>query len=169
MTFPSSAGDRNDGVGFVRGVGDGERISLPRWDMRVTVRAQDTGSALTVVENTMLPGHPGPVPHRHDRHDETFVILRGRLRFRIGDEFLTAGPGQTVFAGRNLVHGFANPFDEPAEWTLVLTPSGYERYFRALAAAFADTGALPRGDDLTDLMAEYATTPVPVLSDDVEL
>lgn len=151
--------------GVHRALIDGEGIELPRWHLRVVLRAEETAGTMTLVDNVMQPGHAGPPQHLHDGHDEAFLLTSGRLRFRIGDRFLTGEPGQVVYAGRGLAHGFANPFDEPATWVLALTPSGYERYFRALAAIYADRGFLPVGDELVGLMAEQATRQVDVLID----
>ncbi|MGL5816580.1 MAG: cupin domain-containing protein [Phycicoccus sp.] len=153
------------GVGVRRSHDEGEEIVLPRWQMRVTLRAEETAGVMTLVDNVMQPGHLGPPQHVHDGHDEAFLLTSGRLRFRLGDEFVTGEPGQVVYAGRGLAHGFANPFDEPAVWVLALTPSGYERYFRALAAVYADRGELPVGAELAELMAEQSTRTVDVFDD----
>lgn len=90
-------------------------------------------------------------------HDETFIVLEGRMRFRLGDGFHTAVPGETMFASRQLAHGFNNPFDEAARYIVLLTPSGYEDYFRQVAAHIAETGAMPDLDLTRDLMAQHRT------------
>jgi quercetin dioxygenase-like cupin family protein len=133
--------------------------------MRVTVAGDDTDGRLTVLNATMQPLQAGPRPHVHSGHDETFVLLAGRLRFRLGNDFHTAAAGETVFAGRFIAHGFSNPYDEPAGYVAILSPSGYEEYFKRVAEHVARTGSAPDADATTALMAEWDTVPAPELSD----
>jgi quercetin dioxygenase-like cupin family protein len=142
-----------------------ESIDLPGWSMDVRVASAESGGRLTVIEGRMAPHLPGPAPHVHAAHDETFVVMAGRLRFRVGSHFRTLGPGETVFAGRQLPHGFGNPYDEPARYVVVLTPSGYEEYFRKVADHVADTGNLPTASVTARLMREHDTILADPLAD----
>ncbi|WP_131744987.1 cupin domain-containing protein [Frankia sp. Cppng1_Ct_nod] len=151
--------------GFVRGRDEGRRIDLPNWSMLVKVTDGDTLGRLTVLEGRMGPRQPGPLPHVHEGHDETFVLVEGRLRFRVGDGFRTAVAGETVFASRRLAHGFGNPFDEPARYVAILTPSGYEDYFADVAEHVTRTGALPGRALTQELMAPHRTVLAPSLPD----
>ncbi len=143
--------------GFARTQDDGQPIELPGWSMRVKVTAADTQGRLTVLHGEMAAHLSGPLPHVHAGHDETFVVLAGRMRFRLGDRFHTAVPGETIYASRRIVHGFSNPHDEPARYVAILTPSGYEDYFRAVAAHVAGTGAMPDPALTGELMAQHQT------------
>lgn len=160
----SSAG-RQSARGFIRGREEGGRIDLPNWSMLLKVTAGDTLGRLTVLEGRMGPREPGPLPHVHEGHDETFVLVEGRLRFRVGDGFRTAVAGETVFASRLLAHGFGNPFDESARYVAILTPSGYEDYFAEVAEHVAATGAVPDRALTQELMARYRTVLAPALPD----
>lgn len=151
--------------GFVRGRAEGQPIDLPNWSMLVKVNAGDTLGRLTVLEGRMAPQLAGPPAHVHSGHDETFVVIEGRMRFRTGDTFSTAVPGEIVFASRQLAHGFNNPFDDPARYIAILTPSGYENYFARVAEHVARTGAMPDHEQARELMAEYDTVLAPPLAD----
>lgn len=133
--------------------------------MLVKVAGADTLGRLTVLEGRMAPQLPGPPAHVHDDHDETFVVLEGRMRFRVGERFYTAVPGETVFASRGIAHGFGNPFDEPARYVVILTPSGYEDYFSKVAEHVARTGAVPDAHQMQELLAQHQTVLAPPLSD----
>jgi quercetin dioxygenase-like cupin family protein len=124
------------------------------------VAASDTGGAVTILEGTMSAGHPGPMEHVHGQHDESFFVLEGSLRFRVGADYRTAIPGETIFASRGLAHGFSNPSSEPARYLCVLTPSGYEFYFHRLAEMIRRHGQRPDRATMLRLMSEYATFPV---------
>ena len=144
----------------------GRRIDLPGWSMRVKVGAEDTVGAVTVLDGRMAPRTAGAIAHIHDGHDETFVVLEGRLRFRLEDTFLTARAGDTVYAGRRLAHGFGNPFDEEAHYLVVLTPGGYEGYFFEVEEHVARNGTAPDASQARALMAKYATEAAPFVSDE---
>jgi len=164
VTF-GGVGSEQPVQGLVRGLGEGQSIDLPGWSMQVKVTAADTLGRLTVLHGQMAPQLAGPPAHVHAEHDETFVVLAGRMRFRIGDRFYTAVPGETVYASRWLAHGFGNPHDEPAHYAAILTPSGYEDYFRKVAQHVADTAALPDPALTAELMAQHATVLADPLTD----
>ncbi len=145
--------------GFVATPADGHAIELPGWSMSVKVGADATGGALTVVHARIDGGHPGPVEHIHDGHDETFFVLNGTLRFRLGDEYRSVAAGSTVFAPRGQAHGFSNPSDQPATYVVMLTPSGYERFFDRVADHVKQTGALPDRATAEAWMAALKTRP----------
>lgn len=145
--------------GFVVASGDGRAIELPGWSMLVKVGAEATGGAVTVVHGRMDAGHQGPAEHVHDGHDETFFVLTGTLRFRLGDSYRSVAAGSTVFAPRNQAHGFSNPSDQTASYLVVLSPSGYERYFEQVADHVRRTGALPGRATAEAWMAALRTRP----------
>jgi uncharacterized cupin superfamily protein len=133
--------------------------------MLVKVQAGDMVGRLTVLEGRMAPQLAGPPTHVHSGHDETFVVIENRMRFRTGDSFSTAVPGETVFASRQLAPGFNNPFDDPAGYIAILTPSRYENYFARVAEHVARTRAMPDHEQTRELMAEYDTVLAPPLAD----
>jgi mannose-6-phosphate isomerase-like protein (cupin superfamily) len=168
MTFDPPPGDEHDRqpvLGFARGRDEGPRIELPGWSMLVKVAAGDTLGRLTVLQGRMASRVAGPAAHIHHGHDETFVILEGRMRFRVGDRFHTAVRGETVFAGRHLAHGFGNPFDDPARYVAVLSPSGYEGYFTEVAEHVSRTGVMPDPELVRELMAQHRTVLAPAMPD----
>jgi mannose-6-phosphate isomerase-like protein (cupin superfamily) len=145
--------------GVVVTEGEGRLIELPGWSMLVKIGADDTGGTLSVVHGHMAATHAGPSEHVHDGHDETFFVVAGSLRFRLGDSYHRVDAGSTVFAPRGRAHGFSNPFDRPATYVVTLTPAGYERYFAKVAGHFKRTGALPDQATSAAWMAETGTRP----------
>jgi quercetin dioxygenase-like cupin family protein len=101
----------------------------------ILLRAEDTAGEISIVENTLEPGAPGPPLHHH-AFDEAFYILEGELTFQVEDDLLTAGPGELGFAPRGVAHTLANRSGAPARYLLVCTPAGFERVFaRRIAKA----------------------------------
>ncbi len=61
--------------------------------------------------------------HVHDRDDEAWYVLEGRLRFRLGDREVEAPAGAAVFGPRGVSHTFWNPGPEPARYLVIMLPS----------------------------------------------
>jgi mannose-6-phosphate isomerase-like protein (cupin superfamily) len=74
---------------------------------RGSLAGEALGGAVTVLAyGNDTPGE-GPRLHVHP-YDETFVILRGRARFFVGDEVIEAGAGEAVLGPAGVPHRFEN-------------------------------------------------------------
>jgi quercetin dioxygenase-like cupin family protein len=130
------------------GPGEGEAMQGPAGGpLRVLVRGTQTGGRLTAVENEIAPGD-GPPLHVHANEDESWQVLEGDLRFRLGDELHEAPAGSFVFVPRGVPHCFQNTGEGPARILVLFNPSGMEAFFDAFSAlpefdpaAFARIGA----------------------------
>jgi quercetin dioxygenase-like cupin family protein len=100
---------------------------------QILASAEQTGGVYGLVAATLMPAD-GPPPHVHHGEDETFYVIDGHLRFRIGDEELDAGPGCLVHAPRDVPHLFTVESPTARILTMV-TPGGLERFFAVLADA----------------------------------
>jgi mannose-6-phosphate isomerase-like protein (cupin superfamily) len=75
--------------------------------------------------------------HVHHRDDEAWYVLEGALKFQIGDEDFTAGPGGAVLAPKGVPHAYGNARQgQAARYLLVMTPK-----IRALVQALHEPGA----------------------------
>jgi mannose-6-phosphate isomerase-like protein (cupin superfamily) len=83
------------------------------------------------------PGtHPGRAIaglHLHRSDDEAWIVLEGRLGFRVGDEERVLGAGESILVTRGTPHSYWNPAAEPARYLLVMTPQ-IHRLIEALHA-----------------------------------
>jgi quercetin dioxygenase-like cupin family protein len=69
------------------------------------------------------PGH-STEPHRHPRADETFLVLRGRAVFTIGDApEVTVGPGAFLIARQGVRHTIRVPLDDPLTLLASVSPN----------------------------------------------
>lgn len=75
----------------------GERIVFLR-------TAADTGGELLEMEDVWTRAGHATAPHIHPKMEETWEVLSGRARFLIGDEELTAEPGDVVVAPPGVPH-----------------------------------------------------------------
>jgi quercetin dioxygenase-like cupin family protein len=101
--------------------------------MFVRVSAEDSGGAISVIEQHVPPGKGSP-PHTV-REDKTFYILQGAFTLARDGETIAARVGDAVFIPRGAVHNFTNSGGEEGRLIAILTPGGHERFLRAMAEA----------------------------------
>src|SRR3954463_12259789 len=75
---------------------------------KVLLRSEQSGGHVSVMENIVSAGSPGPPLHMHD-FDEAFYMLDGELVFQIDGERFPRRAGEFAFAPRNVTHALANP------------------------------------------------------------
>jgi mannose-6-phosphate isomerase-like protein (cupin superfamily) len=141
------------------GPDDGETVlSTDAVRMRILEDGSTTDHRLGIAEIIVAPHAPGPPQHRHAQHDEGFYVVSGTVRFTVGTENHDAGPGTLVMVPTGAPHTFANPGDQPAVMINTFTPDLYVQYFRDLKAMLTG-GAQPTGEQLIEVMSQYATEP----------
>ena len=137
----------------------------------------DTGGALSVVE------HPFPVgalvpPHLHTREDEYSIVTEGEIGFRSGDREVVLGAGGYITKPRGEMHTMWNAGKVPARMIEIISPAGFEDFFREMSRharqrparaggrslALADRYGLEFGAPawLPDVIERYDLTPPPM-------
>jgi quercetin dioxygenase-like cupin family protein len=71
-----------------------------------------TGAKIEVGRYRYPPG-TGATPHSHP-NEQVIVVLRGRMRFRVGGDERVVGPGDAVLVPAGVLHG-GTALDEEAE------------------------------------------------------
>src|SRR5687767_11487880 len=90
------------------------------------------GGRFSVVHHPMAPRVLAAPLHRHNREDEYSYVLTGTMGGLLGSDVVTAGPGTWVFKPRNQWHTFWNAGDTPCEIIEIISPAGFEDFFRGL-------------------------------------
>jgi quercetin dioxygenase-like cupin family protein len=96
---------------------------------------EHTGGQVAIVE------HPFPVgalvpPHVHTREDEFSIVTAGEIGFRSGSDEVVLGAGGYISKPRGELHTMWNAGPDEARMIEVITPSGFENFFRELAEIF---------------------------------
>jgi len=65
--------------------------------------------------------------HRHPTTDELFYIIKGKFKFKVGDEELIAVPGDVIQGRMDVPHTFQNISDEPGAFLSVKGPKPIDR------------------------------------------
>ena len=80
--------------------------------------------------------------HCHYNEDEYTCVLEGSLGVQLGDEMITAHAGTWVLKPRGQWHTFWNPADVPCRTVEIVSPAGFQQYFRDLAEVGGDMAQL---------------------------
>jgi mannose-6-phosphate isomerase-like protein (cupin superfamily) len=116
---------------------EGETVRLHALGVRFVVDGEATDGAFSLVEYRVPPRSLGAPVHTHRNEDEYSYVVEGRTSMQLGNEILETGPGELVFKPRGVPHAFWNASDEPARVLELISPAGFEHYFRELAPLLA--------------------------------
>src|SRR5690349_12134025 len=96
-----------------------------------------TGGQVAIVEHPFPPGALVP-PHAHTREDEFSIVTAGAIGFRSGADEVVLEAGGYISKPRGELHTMWNAGDTEARMIEVITPAGFERFFRELADLVQD-------------------------------
>jgi mannose-6-phosphate isomerase-like protein (cupin superfamily) len=113
---------------------DGAEGFLGSIGVRFLIDGAEASERFSLVEHPMSPRALAAPLHRHTREDEYSYVLEGRMGALLGDEVVEAGPGDLVHKPRNQWHTFWNAGDEPTRILEIISPAGFEQFFRELSA-----------------------------------
>ena len=160
--------------------GEGRAGDLGSIGVVFKLAGHDTGGAVSIVE------HPFPVgalvpPHLHTREDEYSIVTEGEIGFRSGDREVVLGAGGYITKPRGELHTMWNAGRTPARMIEVISPVGFENFFREIADILAEGPPAPDAIPtlarayglefgnphwLPDLVTRYDLTPPPGITRD---
>ncbi|MBA3349069.1 MAG: cupin domain-containing protein [Actinobacteria bacterium] len=122
-----------------------------------------TAGSFSLVEHPLPPRALGSPIHTHRNEDEYSYVIEGRVGVQLDDEVVEAGPGELVFKPRGQQHAFWNAGDGPARLLEIISPAGFENYFRELAPLLAaperDEAAIGEVVRRYELDIDFSTIP----------
>jgi quercetin dioxygenase-like cupin family protein len=143
--------------------GEGEQIALPGFGAVIKLASPANGGEVAIVEH---PFDVGTItaPHRHTREDEHSIVVAGEIGFRSDDSEVVLGPGGYITKPRGQLHAMWNAGSTPGRIIEVITPGGFENYFRDLGELLVATSATPglaplrELPEFTELAVKYGLT-----------
>jgi quercetin dioxygenase-like cupin family protein len=132
--------------------GEGRAGSLGGIGVVFKLWGEDTNGAISVVE------HPFDVgalvaPHLHTREDEYSIVTEGEIGFRSGDREVVLGAGGYITNPRGEVHAMWNAGKTPARMIEIISPAGFENFFRDIADLVA--ASQPALEDVAEVATAY--------------
>jgi mannose-6-phosphate isomerase-like protein (cupin superfamily) len=154
-------------VARLLGPDQGEVVHLLALGVRFLIDGERTGGAFSLVEHPLPPRALGAPLHTHHNEDEYSYVLEGRFGIQFGDEVLEAGPGDLLFKPRGIAHAFWNAGEEPARLLELISPAGFEQYFRELAPLLAtpERDEVAIGEVVARYQLEIDFTTIPTLAE----
>lgn len=140
MAFDTDALKRFDASQGPRKVGPGEGYyaELGGCGARFLAWSEETGGGFSLIEHPIPPRSLCSPLHRHTGVDEYSFVLEGRMGALLGDEVIYADAGELAFKPRDQWHTFWNAGDGPCRVLEVISPGGFEHFFREFAETMTD-------------------------------
>lgn len=138
-----------------------ETIRVGQIEIRFLLESKDTNGQLAMFEFTVPAGAKVPVPHSHERYDETIYGLEGVLTFTVNGRSVDLAAGDTCFIPRGAVHGFNNLKPSNAKALAVVTPALIGAEFFREMAAIINAGGPPDVEKLKAVMNKHGLVPAP--------
>ena len=127
--------------------------------LRLRMLAQSPDQPMAVTDNTVPPGFPGPVRHRHAQMTDIFYVLEGELTLDLAGEQRVLGPGAFVLVPPGVIHTFANPGPAPVRFLDIFQPAGIEQFFKEAVQRMA-AGHPWSPAEMAEIAARYDFEPV---------
>jgi mannose-6-phosphate isomerase-like protein (cupin superfamily) len=144
--------------------GEGKTYQLGRITLTFKTTAADNGGAYSLCE-TIEPPDSGAGLHRHATYDETHIICQGRFECRLGDNTLTLGAGDMMFAPRGTPHSVKSIGPETGRELIISSPGGiFDAFIDEVVAAMTESGSPSRPGPATDFRAIAAKYGIEFLS-----
>ncbi len=112
--------------------GDGRERPLGSIGVIFKLLGSQTNGSVSLVEHPFPIGALVPA-HLHTREDEYSIVTAGEIGFRSGDREVVLGSGGYITKPRGEMHAMWNAGSVPARMIEVISPAGFENFFRELA------------------------------------
>lgn len=139
---PKIVGPRDGKAGFLGTIG-----------VRFMIDGLEAGGRFSLVEHPMAPRALAAPLHRHTREDEYSFVLEGSVGALLGDAVVIGKPGDLIFKPRNQWHTFWNAGDTPARILEIISPAGFEDFFKQVVDLGGVTKIAPQA--FVDLCDRY--------------
>ena len=137
----------------------GESFDFGGFGVIWKIDAQETAQRFSVVHHPMEPHALAAPLHLHHNEDEYSYVIRGTLGALLGDDVVTAEPGTWVFKPRGQWHTFWNNGNTTCEIIEVISPGGFENYFREVAQAWGDVARFAQINRKYALEMDFESVP----------
>jgi mannose-6-phosphate isomerase-like protein (cupin superfamily) len=138
---------------------DGESFDFGGLGVHWKINGSETGQRFSIVHHPLAPRALGAPLHYHHNEDELSYVLKGSLGALLGDEVVRAQPGTWVFKPRHQWHTFWNAGDSPCEIIEIISPAGFENYFREVASSWGDLGKFEEINKKYSLDMDFRSVP----------
>lgn len=135
---------------------EGAVVQFGGLGVRFMIEGVQSGGTFALVEHPIEARALAAPMHTHQHEDEYTYVLEGEVGVQVGDEVRVARPGDLIFKPRGVPHAFWNPGDVPARALEIISPAGFEGYFREIALLLPPANEGPPDEEaLGAVMTKY--------------
>jgi mannose-6-phosphate isomerase-like protein (cupin superfamily) len=139
---------------------EGEPLAFAGVTGQLKIDGSDSGERFAAAYFPHIPARMLAAPlHRHHREDEYTFVLEGSLGVQLGPDEVTAAAGTWVVKPREQWHTFWNPGPRPCRTIEIVSPAGFQRYFRELAGVGRDMEQLARLNAKYSIDMDFESVP----------
>lgn len=140
----------------VRQPGDGGSVSLGPNQVTFLVAGEQTEGRYSLTEFAAAPP-PAPAAPLHIHHDadEAIYILEGQFQVTMDGQQIGVSAGAFVFVPRDTPHTIANVGADVGRLLVLLTPPGFEGYWREMSPLLQRSDGPPDGAVVLALQHKY--------------
>lgn len=96
--------------------------------LSIKLSGSDTNGEILLFEHRNIL-RAGPPRHIHFHQDEWFYVIHGTFKFELGDTLFHLAAGDTLFAPRQIPHGWTHVGDIPGTLLTMVSPVGdFEKF-----------------------------------------
>jgi quercetin dioxygenase-like cupin family protein len=136
----------------VVGPGEGRSGWLGTIGVQFKLWGRDTGGAFAVVEHPFPVGALVPA-HLHTRESEYSIVTEGTIGFRSGNREAVLEAGGYIVKPAGEVHAMWNAGRAPARMIEIISPAGFEHFFREVCELLE--AGTPSPDEGMSLAGRY--------------
>ena len=107
--------------------GEGKILQAFGHVFMVLLDGRQTDNALTVITEIVPPDGRSPL-HSHKNEDEIFLVIEGKMNYRINEQWTEVAPGGLVFLPKGTAHCFQNLGITPGRHWIITMPAGFENF-----------------------------------------
>ncbi len=100
-------------------------------------------------------GAPAPM-HVHENEEEAFYVLDGSVDLYLGDEVHHVDAGAFCLVPRGTPHTFTSTSAEPARMLVLVSPSGFEKFFAEVEQHFPESDGMPAPEQVGPTLTAIA-------------
>ena len=139
--------------------GESDSVDMGGFGVDWKIDGTDTDERFAVVHHPIDTGILAAPLHYHHNEDEYSYVLEGKMGALLGDDVVEAGPGTWVHKPREQWHTFWNAGDVPCHIIEVISPAGFEDFFREVSEAGGDIEQLAQISEKYSLDMDFESVP----------
>ncbi|HEY5745900.1 MAG TPA: cupin domain-containing protein [Chryseolinea sp.] len=132
--------------------------AIPGAVFHFLAKSDETGGRHALIKIIVQRGAEPPA-HTHSREDESYFIIKGSVRYTIGEDQVTVNEGEYVYLPKDLPHSF-QVLSDKAEVLMWMSPGGLDQWFwdNSVPAPDGKPLPIPNGPPPPDVIQHFVTS-----------